>query len=158
MLLSNQNKKQIGQIATDFDEWSSKSEDSWSNCNWFWWMVIKTEANLVKLPLISIHGHQNEKQIGQNNHFQTQFQTHSYILPNCINVHQKANNSKYYFSLSQKNFKPNTWRVWERVREKKRRVSFKNLVNGHFSWSVILGKNWPKGTFLNLSMDHCVVI
>ena len=82
-----------------------------SNSNWFWWMVIefrwmviefrwmviefrwmvikfrwmviKIGSKLVELLLISMNGHQNQKQIGQNNHFQTLFYNHFYILSNC---------------------------------------------------------------------------
>ena len=43
------------QIITNFDEWSSNSDErslksgaNWTNCNWFWQMVIDIRNKLVK--------------------------------------------------------------------------------------------------------------
>ena len=75
----HRNWKQIGQIVTDFDEWSSKTEANWSKQsppN----TILQSFLYSVKLQLISMNGHRNQKQIGRNNHLQTLFHTHSYVL------------------------------------------------------------------------------
>ena len=63
------NLKQIGQIAADFDEWSSKSEAivKQSPLN----TISNSFQYFVKLWLVLMNGHQNQKQTGQNNHLQT---------------------------------------------------------------------------------------
>ena len=48
---------------------------------------------------IQIYGHQNQKQIGRNNHPQTLFHTHSYILSYRKSVQQNSITSKHYFTL-----------------------------------------------------------
>ena len=137
----HQNKKQIGQnnhLQTLF----SNHFYNLSNCKWFRWIVIEISSKLVEtitskhyLKIISffcqIASDFNElssksKQIGQNNHLQTLFDTHSYVLYNWKGVHQNPITSKHYITLS----KPNQAKS---VREKKGRVSFENSTNGHFS-------------------------
>ena len=101
-----------------------------SICNSFWWMVIKIWCKLVKLQLILMNGHGNQKQIGQNNHLQTLFHTHCYILSNWKNVHQNPITSKHYFTLSKKlQAKPSQEckRVWER---KKYGLALSSHFNG----------------------------
>ena len=127
---------------------------------------------------------------------QTLFQTHSYLLSNCIcfpwtfiKIRSKlveTISSKHYITLiytdccctrnffpsnwftiiknfrwnvsmssncskksppntkshSPKNFKPNLWRVWERVRKKTGQASFQNSMNGHFSGIGMLRFSW----------------
>ena len=127
---SHWNQEEIGQIATDFDEWSSKSGTNWSKQsppNTISHSVLYS----VKFQLISMNVHRNKKQFGRNNHLQLLFHTHSYILSYRKKGSAKCNHlqtlSKQVLS---KNFKPSQAKS---VREKKGRPSFENSMNGHFS-------------------------
>ena len=72
--------------------------------------------------------HRNQKQIGQNNHLQTLFDTHSYVLYNWKGVHQNPLTSKHYITLS----KPNQAKS---VREKKGWASFEQSFQ--WKWSTV---------------------
>ena len=120
------------QIATDFYEWSSKSKANWPKQSppntisqsfaycvkiRIMFIIIWSPPNTIsqsflfssKLQLTLMNGHQNQKQIGHNNHLQTLFQTHSHILANyswfwiiVIKIRSQLVmiiTSKHYFSL-----------------------------------------------------------
>ena len=85
------------QIATDFDEWLSKSDgwssksDEWSsklegnrgNWNWFPWMVIKIRGMVIKIGSKLVELQLILMAMGQNIYLQILFQTHSNILSIC---------------------------------------------------------------------------
>ena len=90
----HQNKKQIGQN-NHLQALFSNHFYNRSNCKWFRWIVIEISSKLVetitskhyleiiffvKLQVISMNCHRNQKQIGQNNHLQTLFNNHFYII------------------------------------------------------------------------------
>ena len=99
-------------------------------------MVIEIRSKLVKLQLISMNDHRNKKQIGRNNHLQTLFHTHFYILSNWKRFQQNPITSKHYMTISKKTSSQTKPRVWERIREKKGRASLKNSMNGFFDAMV----------------------
>ena len=89
------------QITSDFDEVSSKSEAHWSKQsppN----TILHSFLYSVKLQVISMKCQRNQKQIGRNNHLQTLFNNHCYIMSTWNNVHQNAITSKHYMTLSKK--------------------------------------------------------
>ena len=82
----------FGQIATDFDEWSSNSVEMSSNS-------VELSSNSVEWSSNSDEWSSKSEQIGQNNHLQTLFHTHSYILSYRKSVQQNSITSKHYFTL-----------------------------------------------------------
>ena len=90
----HRNKKQIGQIATDFDEWSSKSEANWlkqSPPNG----LLHSFLYSVKLRVILMNSHQNQRHIGQtisSKHFKHSLLYH--FQWNCIPNFSFNDNSK----------------------------------------------------------------
>ena len=111
------------QIVTDFGEWSLNS-DNWSSKSEANWLkqsppntILHSFLYSVKLQVISMKCHQNQKHIGRNNHLQTLFNNHCYIISTWNNGHQNAITSKHYMTLSKKlQAKPSQEckRVWER--------------------------------------------
>ena len=68
----------------------------------FRWIVIEIRRKLVKLQLISMNGHQNQEQIGRNNHLQTLFHTHSYVLSYRKKGSAKSNHLQTLYHTLQK--------------------------------------------------------
>ena len=126
------------------DDWSSKSEANWlkqSPPN----TILHSFLYSVKLQMISMKCHRNQKHIGRNNHLQTLFNNHCYIMSTWNNVHQNAITSKHYMTLSKKlQAKPSQEckRVWER-----KKTSFSVEVEMNFSFQQNFLWNCPPPHF-----------
>ena len=84
------------QKVTDFGEWSSNSGE-WSSNSDDWSSNSEMTGHQIQMT-----GHRNQKHIGRNNHLQTLFNNHCYIMSTWNNVHQNAITSKHYMTLSKK--------------------------------------------------------
>ena len=118
------------------------------------WIQTNPHEIQINGQWIQMNGNQNQKQIGQNNHLQTQFRTHSYILSNqkqisqnnhlqtlfhthCYilsnwkGIHQNPITSQHYITLS-KNVQAipsqECKRVWDRKKDGQ-------ALTSHFSGS-----------------------
>ena len=141
------------QITTDFDEWSlnsdewsSKSEANWSNCNWCQRMVIKIRNKLVKtitskhyftlIPIFyqiatNFDEWSSKKETNGLKQSPPNTISHSFLYSVKLKrFHQNAVTIQTLYHNLQKTSSQTEPRVWERVRDKKGRASLKNSMNG----------------------------